>query len=51
VSAADSNQVGKRYHCPTCGLRVMCAKAGTGRFTCHGAPMTMDGIKPLPSTD
>lgn len=48
---AEANQVGKRYRCEVCGLGIMCAKAGAGRFVCHDHPMTLDSAKPLPSTD
>ena len=48
---ATANAVGKRYRCEICGLGIMCAKGGSGRFECHGRAMTMDGAKPLPSTD
>lgn len=51
MTDSDKNQVGKRYHCETCGLGIICAKAGVGRFTCHGRPMAMSTSKPLPSTD
>ena len=47
----DTNQMGKRYHCVTCGTEVICAKKGGGRFTCHGEPMEMVTAKPLPSSD
>jgi hypothetical protein len=48
---SETNVAGKRYSCPTCGLQVICAKKGDGRVTCHGAPMELDGAKPLPSSD
>jgi hypothetical protein len=51
MSEIENNQVGKRYRCEQCGLGVMCAKAGPGRFTCHHRPMVMVSTKPLPSTD
>lgn len=51
MADTDTNQVGKRYRCEACGLGIMCAKPGAGRFTCHDQPMTRDDAKPLPSTD
>jgi hypothetical protein len=47
----DSNQIGKRYECPTCGLVLIVAKKGGGRVTCHGAAMTIQTARPLPSSD
>jgi hypothetical protein len=47
----ESNAVGKRYRCPTCGVELMCVKKGPGRFTCHGAAMELKTAKPLPSSD
>lgn len=47
----DTNQIGKRYTCLSCGVEVMCVKKGDGRFTCHGAAMEMVTAKPLPSSD
>ncbi len=51
ASLPEPNQMGKRYECPTCGLAVIVAKKGAGRVTCHGAAMTMQTSKPLPSSD
>jgi hypothetical protein len=47
----SSNQLGKRYECPTCGTEVLCTKRGAGRFRCHDAPMQVKTVKPLPSSD
>jgi hypothetical protein len=47
----DGNQLGKRYECTTCGAEVMCTKRGEGRFHCHGAPMDVKSVQPLPSSD
>ena len=46
-----SNQLGKRYECATCGTELMCTRRGEGRFHCHGAPMQMRAVNPLPSSD
>jgi hypothetical protein len=48
---ADSNQLGKRYECPTCGTELLCTRRGAGRFECHGAPMQVKSVQPLPSSD
>lgn len=45
------NQVGKRYECPTCGLKVICVKPGDGTLRCHSEDMAMMESKPLPSSD
>ena len=47
----ESNQIGKRYECETCGAQLMCVKRGEGRFHCHGEEMTLLTAKPLPSSD
>ena len=46
-----TNQVGKRYVCETCGTEIMCVKKGSGRFNCHGSPMSLLSARPLPSSD
>jgi hypothetical protein len=46
-----SNQLGKRYECAVCGSEVLCTKRGSGRFHCHGTPMQVKAVKPLPSSD
>ena len=51
MADVDANKAGKRYHCEVCGLGIICAKGGAGRFVCHDRPMAMDSTKPLPSTD
>ncbi|HRE01859.1 MAG TPA: hypothetical protein PLV68_11210 [Ilumatobacteraceae bacterium] len=48
---SDTNQIGKRYQCATCGLTVIVAKKGAGRVSCHGTAMEMLTNKPLPSSD
>ena len=47
----SSNELGKRYECATCGTELMCTKRSEGRFQCHGAPMQMKAVNPLPSSD
>ena len=46
-----SNLLGKRYYCESCGTELICVSRGEGRFQCHGSPMVMKGVKPLPSSD
>ncbi len=46
-----ANTTGKRYTCSTCNSQVICVKGGAGRIHCHGAPMALDGARPLPSSD
>jgi hypothetical protein len=48
---SDTNQVGKRYQCASCGTQVICVRPGGGRFTCHDVPMELLTAKPLPSSD
>jgi hypothetical protein len=45
------NQPGKRYHCTVCGTEVICARRGSGNFTCHGEPMALVKPDALPATD
>jgi len=47
----ESNQIGKRYECETCGSQLMCVKRGEGRFHCHRVAMSLLSAKPLPSSD
>jgi hypothetical protein len=51
MSDAQSNLIGKRYRCPECGLELLCVHAGEGRFGCHGRPMELLDVKPLPASD
>ncbi|WP_156887684.1 hypothetical protein [Desulfotignum balticum] len=44
-------QLGKRYHCETCGAEVLCTKAGEGAPECCGNKMKLQEPKPLPSSD
>ena len=46
-----TNQLGKRYQCPTCEATVLVTKAGEGQLSCHGQPMEIAQAKPLPSSD
>ena len=45
------NQLGKRFHCETCGTEVLCIKAGGGDVECCGKAMTLLQPKVLPSAD
>ncbi len=46
-----SNQLGKRFHCETCGSEVLCIKAGEGAAACCGKAMELMQPKVLPSAD
>ena len=49
--AAVANRLGRRYECATCGSTVLCTKAGEGTVQCHGADMTVQEPRKLPSSD
>jgi len=36
-----ANEVGKRYFCEKCGTEFIVTKAGDGKLTCCGQPMTL----------
>ena len=36
-----ANEVGKRYFCEKCGTEFIVTKAGDGKITCCGQPMTL----------
>jgi len=36
-----ANEVGKRYFCEKCGTEFIVTKAGEGKLTCCGQPMTL----------
>ena len=36
-----ANEVGKRYSCEKCGTEFIVTKAGEGKLTCCGQPMTL----------
>ncbi|MEK7848262.1 MAG: hypothetical protein AAB270_05010 [Chloroflexota bacterium] len=46
-----ANQLGKRSRCATCGMEVLCTKAGQGAVTCHGKEMEVQEPRPIPSSD
>jgi hypothetical protein len=48
---AGGNQLGKRYRCTVCELRILCVAGGQGTFQCHGQPMEILSPKPLPASD
>jgi hypothetical protein len=48
---AAGNQLGKRYQCTVCDLRILCVTGGPGTFQCHGQPMEILAPKPLPASD
>jgi len=43
--------LGTRYNCETCGMEVLCTKAGEGTFVCCEKEMKLQEPKPLPSSD
>jgi hypothetical protein len=45
------NQLGKRFHCETCGTEVLCIKPGDGTVECCAVPMQLQQPKVLPSAD
>lgn len=47
----EPNKLGKRYRCDTCGVEILCVQAGPGRFACHGRPMEVIELAPLPASD
>jgi hypothetical protein len=48
---AVANGLGKRYKCAHCRCELLVTKGGDGTLTCHGAPMTEQQPKKLPSSD
>ncbi len=46
-----ANQLGKRFHCETCGTEVLCIKPGEGEVECCGVAMQLQQPKVLPSAD
>lgn len=47
----ETNLLGKRYRCETCGLELLCVKPGGGRFSCHGRPLEPVTMAALPASD
>ncbi len=43
--------LGKRYRCASCGIEVLCTKAGYGELSSCDKPMSVQDPKPLPSSD
>jgi hypothetical protein len=46
-----ANQLGRRYQCEVCGTTVLCTKTGQGTVQCHGADMSPQQPRKLPSSD
>jgi hypothetical protein len=49
--ARGGTQIGKRYVNAAGDLEVLCTKPGEGSLAAGGAPLTIKGAKPLPSSD
>ena len=49
--ARGGTQIGKRYVNAAGDLEVLCTKPGEGSLASGGAPLTIKGAKPLPSSD
>lgn len=49
--ADGGTQIGKRYVNEGETLEVLCTKPGKGALAAGGAPLTIKGAKPLPSSD
>ena len=48
---AQGTLIGKRYVSASGDLELLCTKAGAGSLAVDGAPLTVKGAKPLPSSD
>jgi hypothetical protein len=48
---SEATLLGKRYTSEASGVELLCTKAGTGTLTLDGEPLTIQGAKPLPSSD
>ncbi|HEY9577209.1 MAG TPA: desulfoferrodoxin [Pseudobacillus sp.] len=46
-----ANQLGKRFECKTCGIEVLCTKAGGGSIECCGNEMELKKSIALPTAD
>jgi hypothetical protein len=51
ADAKTGTQIGKRYVNEAGDLEVLCTKPGEGSLSAGGAPLTIKGAKPLPSSD
>jgi len=50
-SANPGTLIGKRYVSAAGDLELLCTKPGAGTLAVAGAPLTVKGAKPLPSSD
>lgn len=48
---ADGTVLGKRYTDDDSGIELLAVKAGEGSLSIDGRPLTLKGVKPLPSSD
>ena len=48
---AVANQLGKRLYCKTCGIELLCTKAGEGTVSCCKAPLELKKPVALPTAD
>ncbi len=51
VPEGDGVQLGKRYVDAESDLELLCIKAGPGSLSFDGRELTIQGAKPLPSSD
>ena len=49
--AVGGTQIGKRYVNEAGDLELLCTKPGKGSLGAAGAPLSVKGAKPLPSSD
>jgi len=49
--ASGGTQIGKRYVNEAGDLEILCTKPGQGSLAADGAPLSIKGAKPLPSSD
>ena len=48
---AEGTLLGKRYTDEDSGIELLAVKAGNGSLSVDGRPLTLKGVKPLPSSD
>jgi hypothetical protein len=48
---AEGTLLGKRYTDGASGIELLCTKGGVGTLTLDGEVLTIQGAKPLPSSD